>query len=129
MDDRQTRLALSCALLAALAGVPVQAILLLRAATVATRALPGAVSAELRVTRTDLIGQVAAARILNEAPSTANHPARYAWAKNSIMNTQGMANALAPAVVMDTTVGADLLGTTDAQLQAAVEYAAQQLVL
>ena len=45
------------------------------------------------------------------------------------MNTQGMANALAPAVVMDTTVGADLLGTTDAQLQAAVEYAAQQLVL
>jgi hypothetical protein len=26
-------------------------------------------------------------------------------------------------------VGANLLGTTDAQLQAAVEYAAQQLVL
>jgi hypothetical protein len=46
-----------------------------------------------------------------------------------IMSTQGMANALAPAVVMDTVVGANLLGTTDAQLQAAVEYAAQQLVL
>ena len=67
--------------------------------------------------------------ILNESPATASHPARYAWAKNSIMNTQGMANALAPAVVMDSVVEANLLGTTDAQLQAAVEYAAQQLVL
>jgi hypothetical protein len=65
MDDRQTRLALSCALLAALAGLAVQAILLLRAATVATHALPGAVSAEFRVTRTDLIGQVARCRAEN----------------------------------------------------------------
>ena len=46
-----------------------------------------------------------------------------------IMNTQGMPNTLAPAVAMDTVVGVNLLGTTDAQLQAAVEYAAQQLVL
>jgi hypothetical protein len=126
---QRLKLALSCALLAALTGVAVQAILLLHAATVATRALGEGVSAELRATRTDLICQVAAARILNEAPSTANNPAHYAWTKNSIMNTQGMANALAPAVVMDTAVGANLLGTTDAQLQAAVEYAAQQLVL
>ena len=42
------RLALSCALLAALTGVAVQAVLLLHAATQATRALSGAVSAELR---------------------------------------------------------------------------------
>ena len=55
---QRLKLALSCALLAALTGVPVQAILLLRAATVATCALPGAV----RATRTDLVGQVAAAR-------------------------------------------------------------------
>ena len=39
--------------------------------------------------------------ILNEQPNTANHPARYAWARNSILNTQGVANALAPAVVME----------------------------
>jgi hypothetical protein len=53
------------------------------------------------------------------APATANHPARYAWAKNSIMITQGMTNALAPAMVTNTTVGAkfNLLGTTDAQLR------------
>ena len=56
------KLALSCALLAALTGVAVQAILLLHAATRATRALPGAVSGALRATRTDLVGQVAAAR-------------------------------------------------------------------
>src|ERR1017187_9392650 len=40
-------------------------------------------------------------------------PARYAWARNSILNTQGVANALAPAVVMDSVVGVALLGTTD----------------
>jgi hypothetical protein len=49
--------------------------------------------------------------ILNEQPNTANHLARYAWARNSILNTQGVANALAPAVVMDSVVGAALLGT------------------
>ena len=66
---------------------------------------------------------------LNEAPNTANHPARYAWARNSILNTQGVASALAPAVVMDATVAANLLGTTDAQLQSAVEFEALQLLL
>jgi hypothetical protein len=59
---QRLKLALSCALLAAVTGVAVQAILLLRAATVATLALPGAVSGALRATRTDLVGQVAAAR-------------------------------------------------------------------
>jgi len=53
MDDRQTRLALSCALLAALTGVAVQAILLLHAATVAAGALRAAVSAEIQATRAD----------------------------------------------------------------------------
>jgi hypothetical protein len=70
-----------------------------------------------------------ASYILNEQPNTANHRARYAWACNSILNTPGVANALAPAVVMDSVVGAALLGTTDAQLQAAVEFEAQQLLL
>ncbi len=54
--------ALCCALLAALTGVAVQAILLLHAATGASRALPGAVSAEIQATRSALVAQVAAAR-------------------------------------------------------------------
>jgi hypothetical protein len=58
---QRLRLALSCALLAALTGVAVQAILLLRAATVATCALPGAVSAELRAARTDLVTELRSA--------------------------------------------------------------------
>jgi hypothetical protein len=45
------KLALSCALLAALTGVAVQAIVLLHAATVAARALRAAVSAEIQATR------------------------------------------------------------------------------
>jgi hypothetical protein len=53
MDDRETRLALSCALLAALTGVAVQAILLLHAATVAAGALRAAISAEIQATRAD----------------------------------------------------------------------------
>ena len=56
------RLALCCALLAALAGVAIQAVLLLQAATVAARALPGAVSRDLDATRTALIREVQAAR-------------------------------------------------------------------
>jgi hypothetical protein len=40
--------------LAALTGVAVQAILLLHAATVATRALAAAVSAEIQATRADI---------------------------------------------------------------------------
>jgi hypothetical protein len=61
MLDR-LKAALSCALLAALTGVAVQAILLLHAATQASRALPGAVSGELQATRSALVAQVAAAR-------------------------------------------------------------------
>jgi histone H3/H4 len=67
--------------------------------------------------------------ILNEAPSVANHAARYQWARTSILNTQGIANALAPAVVMADTVAAKLLGTSDAELQSAVEFEANQLLL
>jgi hypothetical protein len=48
--------------LAALAGVAVQAILLLHAATRATCVLPGAVSAEARTTRAALMGEIAATR-------------------------------------------------------------------
>lgn len=67
--------------------------------------------------------------ILNEVPSTANHPARYSWARNGILNSAGVANSLATAVVMDSTVAANLLGMTDAQLQSAVEFEALQLLL
>ena len=51
------KLALVCALLAAFAGVAVQAILLLHAATVAARALSLAVSGELAATRAALIAE------------------------------------------------------------------------
>lgn len=54
--------ALACALLAALTGLAVQAILLLHAATRVACALPGGVSGELRATRAALIDQAAAAR-------------------------------------------------------------------
>jgi hypothetical protein len=56
------RVALCCALLAAATGVAVQAILLLHAATVAARAVPVAVSAELQATRAALVGQMDATR-------------------------------------------------------------------
>ncbi len=59
---QRLKLALTCALLAALTGVAVQAILLLHAATVATRALPGAVTGELQVTRAAVMAEVRAAR-------------------------------------------------------------------
>ena len=55
---QRLKLALSCALFAALTGVAVQAILLLHAATVAARALPGAVSAELQATRAALVAEI-----------------------------------------------------------------------
>ena len=55
-------MALSCALLASLTAVAVQAILLLHAATQAARGLPGAVSAEVQTTREVLVAQIAAAR-------------------------------------------------------------------
>jgi predicted aconitase len=53
---------LGCALLAAMTGVAVQAILLLHEATRATMALPVAVSAELQATRAALVGEIAATR-------------------------------------------------------------------
>jgi hypothetical protein len=56
------RLALSCALLAALTGVAVQVILLPRAATGAARALPVAVSVEIQATRTALLAEIDATR-------------------------------------------------------------------
>jgi hypothetical protein len=59
---QRLRLALSCALLAALTGVAVQAILLLHAATRATRALPVAVSVEIEATRAALVAEIAATR-------------------------------------------------------------------
>ena len=59
---QRLKLALSCALLAAVTGAAVQAILLLRAATVATSALPGTVSAELQATRAALVAEIKATR-------------------------------------------------------------------
>src|ERR1035437_5817818 len=56
------RLALSCALLAALTGVAVQAILLLRAATGAAGALPVAASVEIQATRAALLAEINATR-------------------------------------------------------------------
>ena len=55
---QRLKLALSCALLAAVTGVAVQAILLLHAATVAARALPGTVSVELQATRAEPVAEI-----------------------------------------------------------------------
>jgi len=60
---QRIKLALSCALLAALTGVAIQAILLLHAATGAARALPAAVSAEMQATRTALVSEIDATRL------------------------------------------------------------------
>ena len=62
MTLHRVRGALCCALLAALTGVAIQAALLLHAATRATRALPGAVSAEVQTTRAALVSEIAATR-------------------------------------------------------------------
>jgi hypothetical protein len=59
---QRLKLALSCALLAAVTGVAVQAILLLRAATVAARALPVAVSVEIQAARAALVAEIDATR-------------------------------------------------------------------
>jgi ABC-type transporter Mla subunit MlaD len=59
---QRLRIVLTCALLVALTGVAVQAILLLHAATVGARALPGAVTVELRATRTAVLAEAQAAR-------------------------------------------------------------------
>jgi len=59
---QRLKLALSCALSAALAGVAVQAALLLHAATVAARALPVAVCAEIQATRGALVAEIDATR-------------------------------------------------------------------
>lgn len=59
---QRLKLALSCALLAALTVMAVQAILLLQATTVAARGVPVAVSRELEKTRLGLLNRVAAAR-------------------------------------------------------------------
>ena len=56
------KVALTCALLAAATGLAVQATLLLHEATQAARALPLAVSGELRATRDGVMAQVAATR-------------------------------------------------------------------
>jgi len=73
------RVALGCALLAALTGVAVQAALLLHAATQAARALPGGVSAEIQTTRAALVGEIAATR--KELLAAANGQAGEAQAK------------------------------------------------
>ena len=56
------KLTLACAVLASVAGVAIQATLLLRAATVAARALPVAVTVELQATRTALLAEVRGSR-------------------------------------------------------------------
>jgi len=70
-----------------------------------------------------------AAYILGEAPTTANHSARYAWAKQAVLNTMGVATALATAVVVSENIPTPLNATSDADLQTALEFEAQQLLL
>ncbi|HZT29234.1 MAG TPA: hypothetical protein VFA33_05090 [Bryobacteraceae bacterium] len=73
------RLALTCAVLAALAGLAVQATLLVHAATGAAHALPGAITAEGQATRVALLGEIAVTR--HELLATVNSQAGDAQAK------------------------------------------------
>ena len=67
--------------------------------------------------------------ILNEAPSVPNHNARYTWAKTAVLQSTFVAQTIAPAVVVNDVVSAKLASVSDAELQAAVEAEAQQLLL
>lgn len=62
-----------------------------------------------------------AAYILGEAPNTPNHASRYNWAKSASMSPQGISQAIATAVVLDSNLQPTLGSVTDANLQSAVE--------
>jgi hypothetical protein len=70
-----------------------------------------------------------ASYVLGEAPNTANHAARYNWARNAILNLPVLAASLAVPVVLDANVSAALQGVADSTLQAAVEYQVGLLLL
>ena len=108
---RQLRTALVCALLAALTGVAVQAILLLHAATVAARALPLAVSGELAATSVALVTELRCTR--TELLAAANAQAGAAQEKAnralSILDRRtgdALARVDAAIAVTNTAVGA-----------------------
>lgn len=77
--------------------------------------------------------QVAVAKfamsILNELPNTPNYAARYAWAKNTILNTTFIVQSLAPAIVVDATISTKLMGASDQEIQAAMDAIAPKLLL
>jgi hypothetical protein len=67
--------------------------------------------------------------ILGEAPNTPNHTSRFRWAQSALLNTTGVAAALAPAVVLNDNIQAALAEATDADVQSAVELAANYLLM
>ena len=109
--------ALWCALLAALTGMAVQGFLLLHAATQATRALPGAVSAELQATRTALVGQVAAVRgdLTGQIEAARKDLLRRTERQVAALRTDVMGQATEIRTTTDRRVG-DALGRVDATL-------------
>ena len=113
--------ALTCALLAALTAVAVQAFLLLHAATGAARALPVAVSGELAASRAALLGEIAATR--RDLLATIDSQAGDAQAKVdralTILDRRG-GDALARVDTLLATTGAAVTDT-NAQLSAANE--------
>jgi hypothetical protein len=70
-----------------------------------------------------------AAYVLGESPSVANHATRYRWAQSAIVNSSGIAAAIAMSVVLDSNVQAALMASTDAQIQAGVEAQIATLLL
>jgi len=69
-----------------------------------------------------------ASYIYNEASNVAGHSSRLRWAQNTMQAPDVSANAIAPTVVMDPNVQAQGAAITDAELQTAVENAANKLI-
>jgi hypothetical protein len=69
------------------------------------------------------------AYIFNEVPGTANHSARYNWAKYAMLNPTQIAQQIAPAVALDPNVAPNLNFSTDAQIQSATETQCNTLLL
>src|ERR1019366_575037 len=67
--------------------------------------------------------------ILDEAGSVTNHANRKLWAQTAVVGSMGVANTIAPSLVLDNNVSVNLTAITDAQLQAAVENQIQALFI
>ena len=115
---QRLKLALSCALLAALTGVAVQAILLLHAATGAARALPAAVSVEIEATRAALVAEIDATRadLINQVEAARKDLLRKADAQFSTIQSESFRQITEFRSMADRRLG-DTLARADTALR------------